>query len=141
MICQEWCVKSDMSRVQCQRDMSRMIFQLLNVECNMSRVTYQEWHFESGMLRMAFWAWSIESDILRVTFWGWHVKSDIWRVIYRKWHSKWTKTSYFFHPSMPPLFNVLTFLCFSSRAFILSEHMLVHSKLINNNDNSLLLLW
>ena len=35
----------------------------------------------------------------------------------------------FYPPSMPPLFNILTFLGVSSQTFILSEHKFVQSKI------------
>ena len=48
-------------------------------------VTCQEWQIESDMLRGTCLEWRVKSDILKATF---------------------------YHPSMPPFLNVLTFLAF-----------------------------
>ena len=128
-ICQEWHVKSDILWVT---------YLEWHVVRGMLRVTCKEWHVKRDNLRGKCWElhvtldisivtcleWYVESDNSRVTF-----KNDVLKVTYWKWHGNWIRQATFYHPSMPPLFNVLTFLGVSSRTFILSKHKLVHSKI------------
>ena len=105
----------------------------------MSRVTCQEWHVKRDMLRITCHSRHVESDMSRVPCKNKHVKNDMLRLICQEWHvdsdmASGSRLATFHHPSMPLLFNVLTFLGVSSWTFMLSDGPFEYwSRLVTGN--------